>query len=103
ALTYAELGGMFPRAGGDYVFLREAYGNFSAFMFGWTNFAVITTTGLAAIATGFASFLAGLVPLDAVWARSDFTIIGQTIHWTFGAQQIVALAAIIFFALINTR
>jgi APA family basic amino acid/polyamine antiporter len=102
ALTYAELGAMYPRAGGDYVFLREAYGDFPAFMFGWTNFAVITTTGLAAIATGFASFLSALVPLDSVWAARDLHILGQTIHWTFGAQQIVAVVAILFFAAINT-
>jgi basic amino acid/polyamine antiporter, APA family len=102
ALTYAELGAMFPRAGGDYVFLREAYGDFPAFMFGWTNFAVITTTGLAAIATGFASFLSALIPLDAIWAARDIHLLGQTIHWTFGAQQVVAVAAILVFCAINT-
>ena len=102
ALTYAELGAMYPRAGGDYVFLREAYGDFPAFMFGWTNFAVITTTGLAAIATGFASFLSALVPLDAIWAARDLHILGQDIHWTFGAQQVVAVAAILFFCAINS-
>lgn len=102
ALTYAELGAMFPRAGGDYVFLREAYGDFPAFMFGWTNFAVITTTGLAAIATGFASFLSALVPLDAIWAARDIHVLGQNIHWTFGAQQIVAVAAILVFCAINS-
>lgn len=102
ALTYAELGAMFPKAGGDYVFLREAYGDFPAFMFGWTNFAVITTTGLAAIATGFASFLSALLPLDAIWAARDIHVLGQNIHWTFGAQQLVAVAAILVFCGINT-
>ena len=102
ALTYAELGAMYPRAGGDYVFLREAYGDFPAFMFGWTNFAVITTTGLAAIATGFASFLSALVPTDAVWASREIHLLGQNIHWTFGAQQIVAVAAILTFSAINS-
>jgi len=102
ALTYAELGAMYPKAGGDYVFLREAYGDFPAFMFGWTNFAVITTTGLAAIATGFASFLSALIPLDATWAARDVHIFGQMVHWTFGAKQVVAVAAIIFFSAINS-
>ncbi len=102
ALTYAELGAMYPRAGGDYVFLREAYGDFPAFMFGWTNFAVITTTGLAAIATGFASFLSALVPVGAVWAARDIHVLGQNIHWTFGAQQVVAVAAIFVFCAINS-
>ncbi len=102
ALTYAELGAMYPRAGGDYVFLREAYGDFPAFMFGWTNFAVITTTGLAAIATGFASFLSALVPVGAVWAARDIHVLGQNIHWTFGAQQVVAVAAIFVFCAVNS-
>src|SRR5205814_2641762 len=102
ALTYAELGAMYPRAGGDYVFIRESYGDFTAFMFGWTNFAVITTTGLAAIATGFAAFLSALLPLGAIWAQRDLQILGQTLHWTFGAQQVVAVVAILFFAAINT-
>lgn len=101
ALTYAELGAMYPRAGGDYVFLREAYGDFPAFMFGWTNFAVITTTGLAAVATAFASFLSEFVPLDAIWAARDFHLLGQAVHWTFGVQQIVAVIAILVFAVIN--
>ncbi len=102
ALTYAELGAMFPSAGGEYVYLREAYGDFPAFMFGWTNFTVITSTGLAALGTGFAAFLSALVPVNAVWARHDFSIFGQSVHWTFGAQQIVALVAILAFSLINT-
>lgn len=103
ALTYAELGAMLPEAGGDYVFLREAYGNLPAFLFGWSTLVLIASGGVAAIATAFASFLGSFVPLDAVWATHDFRILGQVVHWRFGIQQIVAVAVIILFSAINAR
>jgi basic amino acid/polyamine antiporter, APA family len=63
ALAYAELGGMFPRTGGEYVFLRESWGRFAAFLCGWSHFLVVQTAGIAALAVGFASLLSSLVPL----------------------------------------
>ena len=57
ALTYAELAAMMPRAGGEYVFIREAYGRLWGFLYGWTRFFVATTGGLAGLAAGFAIFL----------------------------------------------
>src|SRR5262249_53580022 len=62
ALAYSELGAMFPRAGGQYVFLREAYGPLWGFLFGWTSFLVIMTGGISAIAVGFGEYLGALVP-----------------------------------------
>lgn len=62
ALTYAELGVLFPRAGGIYHYLKEAYGPLWGFLFGWTAFLVIMSGGIAAIATGFGQFLAVFVP-----------------------------------------
>ena len=103
ALTYAELGAMIPEAGGDYVFLREAYGGLAAFLFGWTNLAVIATGGIAAVATILASFLAAFLPLDAIWATRDFHLLGQVVHWRMGIQQLVAVAVIILFSAINAR
>jgi APA family basic amino acid/polyamine antiporter len=103
ALTYAELGAMIPEAGGDYVFLREAYGGLPAFLFGWTNLVVIATGGIAAVATILASFLGAFLPLDAVWATRDFHILGQVVHWRLGIQQLVAVAVIILFSAINAR
>src|SRR5262245_43969850 len=50
ALTYAELGAMFPRSGGIYAYLREAYGPLPAFLFGWVSFLVIMSGGIATIA-----------------------------------------------------
>ena len=63
AVTYAELGAMFPRAGGIYHFLREAYGPFPAFLYGWTSFLVLMSGGIAAIAAGFAEYASASVPL----------------------------------------
>src|SRR3954462_5689152 len=62
ALCCAELATMMPRAGGVYVFLREAYGPASGFLFGWTLFLVIQTGTIAAVAIAFAKFLGVLVP-----------------------------------------
>src|SRR5918993_3520601 len=60
ALTYAELATIFPRAGGEYVFIRQAYGRLSGFLYGWTRFFVATAGALAALATGLAIFLNAL-------------------------------------------
>jgi APA family basic amino acid/polyamine antiporter len=103
ALTYAELGAMMPEAGGEYVFLREAYGDLPAFLFGWSSVMLIASGGLAAVSTGLTSFLASFVPLDAVWVTHDFHLLGQVVHWRLGIQQIVAVAVILLFAGVNSR
>jgi APA family basic amino acid/polyamine antiporter len=69
ALTFAEMGAMFPRAGGIYVFLRQAFGDRMAFLYGWTFFWVIQTGIIAAVATAFAGFLAFLVPLSPLQVK----------------------------------
>src|SRR5689334_9901504 len=62
ALAYAELAAMMPRAGGQYVFLREGLSPLAGFLYGWTLFAVIQTGTIAAVAVAFAKFLGILVP-----------------------------------------
>jgi basic amino acid/polyamine antiporter, APA family len=64
-LTFAELGGRFPGTGGQYVYLREAFGPRIAFLFGWTVFLVIQAGSIAAVSAAFASVLGELVPLSA--------------------------------------
>jgi len=103
ALTYAELGAMMPEAGGEYVFLREAYGDLPAFLFGWSSVMLIASGGLAAVSTGLTSFLASFVPLDAVWMTRDIHLLGQVVHWRLGIQQVVAVAVILLFAAVNSR
>ena len=103
ALTYAELGAMMPEAGGEYVFLREAYGDLPAFLFGWTSVMLIASGGLAAVSTALASFLGSFVSLSAVWATHDFQVLGRVIHWQLGVQQFIAVAVILLFSAINAR
>jgi APA family basic amino acid/polyamine antiporter len=62
ALTFAELGAMFPRAGGVYAYLREAYGPFAGFLYGWAYFTVINSGALAALSLTFTDYLATLIP-----------------------------------------
>ena len=82
ALTLAELAVLFPRSGGIYVFLREAYGPLPAFLFGWTELLVIRPSALGAIAVLFAEYLAEFVPIGGPGVR------------TAAALAIVVLAAV---------
>jgi APA family basic amino acid/polyamine antiporter len=68
ALTFAELGAMLPEAGGSYVYVREAFGPFPAFLLGWTLFLAIGTGSIATLAVAFGNYTAELVPLES-WAR----------------------------------
>src|SRR5438477_5216345 len=82
----AELGGMFPQAGGQYVFLREAYGELPAFLYGWMIFTVVQTGTIAALAVGFAQYFAVLVPA----ASTEHVLFGTTIH-LFGKGLVIAI------------
>ena len=70
ALSYAELGGMFPRAGGIYVFLREAFGPMTAFLYGWCTFFVMQSGSIATLASGFAIYLAYLLHVSPAVAQA---------------------------------
>ena len=69
ALTYGELSAMMPKAGGLYVFIRDAFGPFLAFLFGWTLFLVISTGSIATLAVAFSAYLAEFFPLTFVEAK----------------------------------
>ena len=62
ALSYGELSAMYPRAGGQYVYLKEAYNPLIGFLYGWSFFAVIQTATIAAVGVAFSKFLAYLIP-----------------------------------------
>jgi len=64
AMTYAELGGMFPAAGGEYIYLRQGYGPFMGYLYGWNRFWIVTPASVAAYAVGSATFIATAIPLD---------------------------------------
>ncbi len=103
ALCCAELAAMMPRAGGQYVFLREAYGPATGFLFGWSLFFVVQTGTIAAVAIAFANFMGVLT--DRV---SDKIYIIPPIHLgtyalTLSTQQLVAILLILFLTFTNTR
>lgn len=81
ALTFAELGGMFPKAGGVYVFLKEAYGPFAAFLYGWVTLLVINTGALAALGVGLTEYLGFIFPIapSAKWLLTAGIILGLTL------------------------
>src|SRR3982750_242079 len=62
AVSYGELSGMFPKAGGQYVYLKEAYNPLMGFLYGWSFFAVIQTATIAAVGVAFSRFTAYLIP-----------------------------------------
>ncbi|HYO63129.1 MAG TPA: amino acid permease [Pyrinomonadaceae bacterium] len=99
ALTYAELSAMMPRAGGEYVFMREAYGPRLAFLYGWTQFAVAYTGSQAAKGVSFAIFLNGLT--GGALGQNYFTLKLLGYEFPFGHLQVVALVVIIAAVLVN--
>jgi APA family basic amino acid/polyamine antiporter len=101
ALTYAELGAMLPEAGGEYVYLKKSYGQMVAFLFGWQRFIVAGSASIATLGAGIAIFLSSFVPLKAVWLQYDYTLFGQSMHWQFGAEQVVAVSVILLMTGIN--
>jgi len=114
AISCAELASMYPHAGGQYVFLREAYGNFCAFLFGWTQFLVIQTGFNAAVAIAFAKYLGVLAPSlgeDNVFLHipvgSLLPLAAQShlpqclLHFELNSAQIVACGVIALLTGIN--
>src|SRR5438067_7910236 len=101
ALTYAELGAMFPRAGGEYVYLRAAYGRPLAFLYGWMQMTVGQTGVIAALSIACATFMSAFLPLGSVWASQTFHFFGRDIAWRFGPQQIIAILLILLISAIN--
>jgi len=98
ALSYGELAGMFPKAGGQYIYLREAYNPLTGFLYGWTLFLVIQTGTIAAVAMAFAKFSGLLVP----WVSENIVWFQQGV-FKFGPVQLVAIGSIAFLTWINTR
>lgn len=96
ALSYGELAGMFPKAGGQYVYLYEAYNPLIGFLYGWTLFLVIQTGTVAAVAVAFAKFTGVLVP----WISTSNIILNLQII-KINSAQIFAIFSLILLTLIN--
>lgn len=84
ALTYAELGELFPRAGGEFVYIKEGYGKLPAFLYGWQRFWIGSPGSIAAYAVGSATFLSGVIPTSQM-----------------GGTTAVAIQFILFFTALN--
>ena len=98
ALSYGELAGMMPQAGGLYVYLREAYGHLVAFLYGWTLFLVIQTGTIAAVAVAFAKFTGVLLP----WF-SEKNILLTLFGLKISAAQLLAILSIALLTYVNWR
>ena len=116
AIAFAELAAMYPHAGGQYVFLREAYGDFLAFLFGWTQFLVIQNGFNAAVAIAFAKYLGVLVPrlgegnvlarlpLGELLPATMQTHLPQSLlHFELNSAQLVACGVIAILTGVNIR
>jgi len=98
ALSYGELAGMMPHAGGQYVYLREAYNPLIGFLYGWTLFLVIQTGTIAAVAVAFAKFTGVLVP----WF-SETHVLWRLPGRDVTAAQLLAIASIVVLTGLNIR
>ena len=116
AIACAELAAMYPHAGGQYVFLREAYGDFWAFLFGWTQFLVIQNGFNAAVAIAFAKYLGVLVPslgeanvLARIPLGELLPMVAQAhvphclLHFELNSAQLVACGVIALLTGVNIR
>lgn len=104
ALTYAELGAAMPEAGGQYVYLREAYGPLAGFLFGWILFLVYMTGGIAALSLAFAEyfgyFFPSLSPNSLIFSET-FGLFGHPLTYSFSAGQVVGVVVIVVLSIVN--
>src|SRR5712692_10217322 len=104
ALSYGELAAMMPKAGGQYIYLREAYSPLWGFLYGWTLFLVIQTGTIAAVAVGFSRFLGVLVPAisPTAWIIKPI-ILSSKYALSLSWQQLIAILLIVFLTAAHTR
>ncbi len=103
ALSYGELAALFPHAGGQYIYLREAYSPLWGFLYGWTLFLVIQTGTIAAVAVGFARYLGVLFPAisGTAWIIHPVDL-SSKYAISLSVQQLVGVLMIVFLTFLNT-
>lgn len=100
ALSFAELGAMYPQAGGQYLYLRQAYGSWAGFLYGWAFFWVIECGGIAALAVGFAEYFGYFFPsLSTGTVLFQWNIFG--FEYSLSAGQLMAVVSILHLTAIN--
>lgn len=102
AATYAELGVLFPRAGGLYNYLAEAWGPLAGFLYGWAGFLVLMSGGIAAIAVGFGATLGGFVPLFST-ERVLLSASVAGLSWKLTGAQVAGAGAVLLLTAVNLR
>lgn len=100
ALSYGELSAMFPKAGGQYVYLRESFNPLTAFLYGWSFFAVIQTGTIAAVGVAFSKFAGYFFP---ALEMTDANVLINAVWFKIYPAQIVSILLIIFLTWVNTR
>ncbi|RZL61890.1 MAG: amino acid permease [Pedobacter sp.] len=98
ALSYGELSAMFPKAGGQYVYLKEAYNPLVSFLYGWSFFTVIQTATIAAVGVAFAKFTAYLIP-----SFSEDLVVLDLGFLSISPAQLLAIGVIVLLTYINSR
>src|ERR1700712_3576717 len=98
AVSYGELSAMFPKAGGQYVYLKEAYNKLIAFVYGWSFFAVIQTGTIAAVGVAFSKFAAYIFP-----SLSEDLVLFSIGTFKISHAQGVSIIIIVLLTFINTR
>src|SRR5579863_8238242 len=103
ALAYGELAALFPHAGGQYVYLREAYSPLWGFLYGWTLFLVIQSGTIAAVAVGFARYLGVLFPSISpnTWIIHPIAL-GSKYAISLSVQQFVGILMVVLITFLNT-
>lgn len=108
ALSYGELSSMFPRAGGQYVYLKEAFNPLAGFLYGWSFFAVIQTATIAAVGVAFSKFAAYLIPAVSednklFKFQTGLDDCNNPVFFSVNAAQMVSIILIIFLTYTNTK
>jgi basic amino acid/polyamine antiporter, APA family len=100
ALSYGELSAMFPKAGGQYVYLKEAFNPLAGFLYGWSFFAVIQTATIAAVGVAFSKFAGYFIPALEL---KDANIVCQLFGLKIYSAQLVSIALIVFLTYVSTK
>jgi basic amino acid/polyamine antiporter, APA family len=105
ALSYGELAAMMPKAGGMYVYLKEAYGPLWGFLYGWTHFLVIGTATIAAVAVAFSRFTGILIPQisESSYIIEPMRLGSSSYAFSLSTAQLLGIVMIVFLTAINTR
>lgn len=108
AISYGELSGMFPNAGGQYVYLKESYNKLIAFLYGWSFFAVIQTGTIAAVGVAFSKFAAYLIPSlsednKLLKFQTGTDACNQITYFSVSAAQVMSIGIIVLLTYSNTR